>query len=1420
TYTDGTVGSVNGLNQGVWFAGQQNNFSVNLADYSDMFAHDSGYFLLGWDPMRHVDNLIPTYTAEQTVGVDTKTDAENALYAVWEPQIYVEFVNDTGAELRDVTLYIPSWIDGEVFRANTAKGKYAREPFSAFANGSATFDLAAGETLRLVLPDGAEKDFAVMGACSYAEGNKLVVTRIQPQIQGQEAIPDDVHSVYPGENYMVLGTMNVNPTPVQVRFTTTTYPAETDVPVRYFLHHPDGSVEEITADSGKWASFNNVKKTLTGIGGSTNDIAKLLQKSATESVHEYLTSSIKEQYGYTTIGIGAATGDFDEWRSITKGEPSGGSYIRFYREKLEWSRYSLFWNDYEDAAVYVVFFKRIPVHVTIGKTVEGSEEDKSPDKKFNFSVTYTEHSVKVSYTKTITKTMQRALTSNRNSRPDLPNNNTYVGDSTDYNPDDSTSLVDWSRWETGAWSDVVESPEAPTNIKYASDQTSDLFPARAVTNENFTLPDGGRRPLEIYYSSNGEGESTGNQVRSTRYTHTFTSATQSGSRYHTTQTVTWQETVPMEVTYQYETAVVTETDLDAKYTLTRIGDNPANDSDHCSGVVDLASRTYTISSINSNSINPVPGADATLYDFTPLDTAIFTNTRKTGSLTVSKTVVDGEAGDTFPFIVTLGETVVNKDSYTPPAGAHIGPYGKVFTFSLADGGSMTLPGLPAGASYTVEEVAHDKYVATMPANATGAIAADTTISVDVTNTHKTDLAIAMKDRTVIFTGEDQHGHTISEVTGTGGEIDPEAYKVTGLKDGHVLTVQHYVLPHGTAVGSYTGHVENVRFTVNDANDEDRDVTGEYIISMTPGALTIKPTPIIVTITGNTTNVVYNGKEQSVQGYTYVITHAETKEVLTSDSVYVSIPADYQMAWGKDVGTYYMHITPERVNHIVPEGMSVSEIVVAANGWLEISHAPVTVKAVDKFKILNRPDPPLTATVTGPAEGGLLFGDDSVAYTLSRAAGEAPGTYAITVSGEEIQGNYRVAYEPGTFTIEELELIQRATGSGVSVSVPVTDEMIDALGFDSKAELSASTVAAKMNAYDPNGLRHWENLVTGTETNQLLLGGAAATGDSLVTIGLGFDLTDPKPLGYTVLRELYKSARGTGAWTRVAGPLVGTNSPNFEIALVDVGGRSIGATGYYRVLTKLVPESVPSVTNTIPSTNVIGVLEIESVAAHTMAAVPFLELPTDPALNEPVKVASYVSSGFVADGDFIRLREDDTFKVWEKADGAFQPYTAVNTRGVATEVAGGEDSSLALGKSVWVSRATHSKPFFVVGQYCGDPVEVTIAGGTKKTPGSTMVTNPNLTELALNDIDWGENPNPGVAGDEIEIPLEADGTTSYRLFWNATKKQWGRNVPKRVGSRYVQTFETGFTVKPGMGFWYYRVSEEPFTVTVKEQQRLD
>ena len=1379
-YTDGSAGSVGGLNQGVWFTGQQNNFSVDLAEYSNMFAHNSGYFLLGWDPLSHANSLIPTYYAIQTIGVDKSADSENTLYAVWEPQIYVEFVNETGAELRDVTLYIPSWIDGEVFCANTAKGRYAREPFSAFANGSATFNLAAGETLRLVLPDGAERDFAVMGTCSYAEaeGNKLVVTRIEPAVAGQQAIPDVTESVYAGEHYMVSGTMKVCPEPVQVRFTKTTYPATTDVPVRYFLHDPNGTVTEITGDSGSWTSYNSVKKTLTDIGGSTNDIAKLLQKSSTESVHEYLTPSIMEQYGYTTIGIGAATGDFDEWRSITKGESSGGSYLRFYHEKLEWSRYSHVWNAYDGAAVYVVFYKRIPVHVTIGKVVAGTEEDR--DRPFEFTASYEEHSKTYEYTVTTTYKKSRTVTRSR-----------------------TTWFSDWSAWSGTAWENCEETVDSVSSTKpyeLVGLADGDTFPSRSSVQETIILRDSERHPITIYFTKDEEsvGASTSGNTDSDPSKSSDLSSTGLGTRESATQTRTYSQTVTFRVTYQYETAKIQEV-ANALFDLTSIEGELG--SGH-SGTTDIADRSYTISSLSA------PDAEG-FFTYQSLDTAIFTNTRKTGSLTVSKTVVDGEAGDTFPFIVTLGETVVDKDNYTTPAGVHLGPYGKVFTFSLANGGSQTLTGLPAGASYVVEEAAHEKYIATVTGdNASGAITESGT-TVAYVNKHKTDLAIAMKDRSVIFTGEDQHGHEISTVTGTGADIDADGYTVTGLKSGHVLTVEHYVVPHGVAVGSYTGHVENVRFTVRDAEDE--DVTNEYIINAKPGTLTIEPTPIVVTVTGNHETRTYDGTEQQLQGYTYVITHATTHEVMTNENVYVAIPSDYQMAWRKDIGRTNMFLSANHVIVTVPEGMSVSQVVVAENGWLEITPAHVTVRADDKAKIVNRPDPALTATVTG------LFGDDTVAYTLEREAGEVSGrTYTITASGAAEQGNYTVEYRPGTLAIDELELIQRATGSGVSVSVPVTDEMLGALGFDSQSELSAAIVAEAMNRIDPNGLRHWENLVTGTATNQLLLSTAVDATSTNLTFRLSQDPSSLEELGYTVLHELRRYT-GSG-WSRIC-DITEAMVPSFPLDSEDT-------TGYYRIVTLIVPNGNLSITNEIPTTNIVGVLRIASTAQHTMAAVPFVELPRDPALNEPMTVEDYVGNGFVSDGDIIRVREDGVFKVWEMENGKFEPYSSVKADGATREVAGAAESPLVPGRAVWVSRVDHSKPFTLIGQFSGEPVTDTVAGATvddkgKTVVGCTMIANPNLSAIKVNDIDWGGNP---ADGDTIEIPPLADGKASTRLKWYPKLGMWGGMAPTLTWNattrRYEAAVSTNHEIPAGLGFWYYRASGSAFSVTVKAAENLD
>ncbi|MDO4773126.1 MAG: MBG domain-containing protein, partial [Bacillota bacterium] len=79
--------------------------------------------------------------------------------------------------------------------------------------------------------------------------------------------------------------------------------------------------------------------------------------------------------------------------------------------------------------------------------------------------------------------------------------------------------------------------------------------------------------------------------------------------------------------------------------------------------------------------------------------------------------------------------------------------------------------------------------------------------------------------------------------------------------------------------------------------------------------------------------------------------------------------------------------------------------------LKVTRKPVTVTANDKTKKAGATDPAFDATVVG------LIGADTVAYTISRDPGEAPGKYAIKPAGADAQGNYTVSYVNGTLTIE-------------------------------------------------------------------------------------------------------------------------------------------------------------------------------------------------------------------------------------------------------------------------------------------------------------------------------------------------------------------------------------------------------------------
>lgn len=96
-----------------------------------------------------------------------------------------------------------------------------------------------------------------------------------------------------------------------------------------------------------------------------------------------------------------------------------------------------------------------------------------------------------------------------------------------------------------------------------------------------------------------------------------------------------------------------------------------------------------------------------------VEAAIFTNTAKTGSLTVKKTVVGGDSQREFGFTVALADGDGEPVSGTFGEGENAVTFtdGKA-AFALKDGGEKTVAGLPVGARYTVTEDAAEGYTTT------------------------------------------------------------------------------------------------------------------------------------------------------------------------------------------------------------------------------------------------------------------------------------------------------------------------------------------------------------------------------------------------------------------------------------------------------------------------------------------------------------------------------------------------------------------------------------------------------------------------------------------------------------------------------------------------------------------------------------
>lgn len=250
-----------------------------------------------------------------------------------------------------------------------------------------------------------------------------------------------------------------------------------------------------------------------------------------------------------------------------------------------------------------------------------------------------------------------------------------------------------------------------------------------------------------------------------------------------------------------------------------------------------------------------------------------------------------------------------------------------------------------------------------------------------------NVTLTAKSDTVTYDGKE---HSVSGFTGAPDAADFGAVTV-GAK--------------GTDVGTY-----DAKFADGTVNTV--DATAKYIVTAAnDGKLTITPVGgIVVTITGNTETVTYDGDEHTATGYTFTTKnplYTEKDFTFTGDAT----------AKGTDAGSYAMGLTPAQFKNTNPNFENVT-FIVANDGKLTINPRKVTLTSASDEKVydgtsLTRPD----VTVAGDGFVAGEVSDIHATGTVTNVSdGEQPNTIDYTTSDSFKPGNYTITKDEGTLKI--------------------------------------------------------------------------------------------------------------------------------------------------------------------------------------------------------------------------------------------------------------------------------------------------------------------------------------------------------------------------------------------------------------------
>lgn len=463
-----------------------------------------------------------------------------------------------------------------------------------------------------------------------------------------------------------------------------------------------------------------------------------------------------------------------------------------------------------------------------------------------------------------------------------------------------------------------------------------------------------------------------------------------------------------------------------------------------------------------------------------VEAAVFTNTAKAGSLTVKKTVVDGDSQREFGFTVMLadedGEPV--SGTFGKGDGAMTFTDGKA-TFALKDGGEKTIVGLPVGARYTVTEDAAEGY-ATTADGAEGTVT-EAGATAAFTNTYGT--AIEGRDVSTVglftktlegrdWTEDDSFQFTL---TGEGSAPMPEG-SVDGSKTVSVTAA-------GTKAGEKVAFdFGPIRYTLDDIKDAGFAEVGGKRVRAKTFTYTVRE--------------VRPADGSAIAGVSYDGRVATMTVTVTDDgsgNLTASTPAIAQVSGGDFVNTYTTEL-----DYSARAGVRLSKTL--SGRAMEAGQFAFTVTADDETAAK-------LGLKTGKDAYAVAAADDGAAGLVDLIGGAAKGdvkftnadagkTYSFTVAETKLGGEgYTNDTAPRTVTIAPA--YDAATGKLTVTTTVVKDGVevarSEASTADDIAELPAPVTVAFKNSYEATGALGGEGgaAIKATKT---LTGRAAAAGE--------------------------------------------------------------------------------------------------------------------------------------------------------------------------------------------------------------------------------------------------------------------------------------------------------------------------------------